>query len=94
MLCTSSGTLQVIETGIGKIARPKNIWIVPGMRETRSGKIVRGVIAATSNFADVGGITALPSPEMAGQIRHQVQAARRAHGDAPRELTGVGIAAL
>ena len=31
---------------IGKIARPKNVWIVPDMPKTRSGKIMRRVIAA------------------------------------------------
>jgi acetyl-CoA synthetase len=76
-----------IETDIGKIARPKNIWIVPDMPKTRSGKIMRRVIAATSNFADVGDITTLANPEVVDQIRRQVQAAKRAHGDAPRELT-------
>jgi hypothetical protein len=41
------------------------------------------VIAATSGFADADDITTLASPEVVGQTRHQMQAARRAHGDAP-----------
>ena len=36
---------KAIETVIGKIARPKNVWIVPDMPKTRSGKIMRRVIA-------------------------------------------------
>ena len=36
---------KAIETEIGKIARPKNVWIVPDMPKTRSGKIMRRVIA-------------------------------------------------
>jgi acetyl-CoA synthetase len=76
-----------IETDIGKIARPKNIWIVPDMPKTRSGKIMRRVIAATSNFADVGDITTLANPEVVEQIRHQVQTAKHARGEVPRELT-------
>ncbi|HEY1625781.1 MAG TPA: acetate--CoA ligase [Streptosporangiaceae bacterium] len=76
-----------IETDIGKIARPKNIWIVPDMPKTRSGKIMRRVIAATSNFADVGDITTLANPEIVDQIRHQVQNAKHARGEVPRELT-------
>jgi acetyl-CoA synthetase len=83
-----------IETDIGKIARPANIWIVPDMPKTRSGKIMRRVIAATSNFADVGDITTLANPEIVEQIRHQVQAAKLAHGDAPRELTEAELAEL
>jgi acetyl-CoA synthetase len=78
---------KAIETDIGKIARPANIWIVPDMPKTRSGKIMRRVIAATSNFADVGDITTLANPEVVDQIRHQVQTAKIAHGDAPRPLT-------
>jgi acetyl-CoA synthetase len=78
---------QAIERDIGKIARPKNIWIVPDMPKTRSGKIMRRVIAATSNFADVGDITTLANPEVVEQIRHQVQNAKHAKGEVPRELT-------
>jgi len=76
-----------IETDIGKIARPKNIWIVPDMPKTRSGKIMRRVIAATSNFADVGDITTLANPEVVEKIRHQVQNAKHAKGEVPRELS-------
>jgi acetyl-CoA synthetase len=78
---------EAIEHDIGKIARPKNIWIVPDMPKTRSGKIMRRVIAATSNFADVGDITTLANPEVVEKIRHQVQSAKLAHGEVPRELT-------
>jgi hypothetical protein len=42
---------EAIDHEIGKIARPKHVWIVPGMPKTRSGKIMRRVIAAASNFA-------------------------------------------
>jgi acetyl-CoA synthetase len=74
---------KAIETDIGKIARPQNIWIVPDMPKTRSGKIMRRVIAATSNFADVGDITTLANPEIVEQIRHQVQNAKHARGGPP-----------
>src|SRR6266568_4954707 len=77
-----------IETEIGKIARPKNVWIVPDMPKTRSGKIMRRVIAAVSNFADIGDVTTLANPEVVDGIRHQVQTAKLAKGDTPRELTG------
>jgi acetyl-CoA synthetase len=76
-----------IETDIGKIARPKNIWIVPDMPKTRSGKIMRRVIAATSNFTDTGDITTLANPEIVEKIRQQVQGAKVARGEVPRELS-------
>jgi acetyl-CoA synthetase len=76
-----------IESQIGKIARPKEVWIVPDMPKTRSGKIMRRVIAATSNFADIGDITTLANPEIVDTIRHQVQHEKVARGEVPRELT-------
>jgi acetyl-CoA synthetase len=78
---------KTIETVIGKIARPKNVWIVPDMPKTRSGKIMRRVIASVSNFADVGDVTTLANPEVVEQIRHRVQSAKVAKGEVPRELT-------
>jgi acetyl-CoA synthetase len=79
--------IKAIETEIGKIARPKHVWIVPDMPKTRSGKIMRRVIAAVSNFTDVGDVTTLANPEVVDGIRHQVQSAKMARGDVPRELT-------
>ena len=78
---------KAIETEIGKIARPKNVWIVPDMPKTRSGKIMRRVIASISNFADVGDVTTLANPEIVDDIRHQVQSAKVASDDVPRDLT-------
>ncbi len=40
---------KAIETMIGKIARPRRILIVPDMPKTRSGKLMRRVLAALSN---------------------------------------------
>jgi acetyl-CoA synthetase len=78
---------KAIETEIGKIARPKSIWIVPDMPKTRSGKIMRRVIASVSNFTDVGDTSTLANPEIVDSIRHQVQSAKVASGEVPRELT-------
>jgi acetyl-CoA synthetase len=63
------------------------VWIVPDMPKTRSGKIMRRVIAAVSNFTDVGDVTTLANPEIVDGIRHQVQSAKLATGEVPRELT-------
>jgi len=54
---------------IGPIARPKNVWFVPDMPKTRSGKIMRRVLAAISNKQDVGDLTTLANPEVVGQIQ-------------------------
>src|SRR6266851_1953457 len=66
-----------IETIIGKIARPKTIHIVPDMPKTRSGKIMRRVLAAISNQMDTGDITTLANPDIVEQIRIQVQGRSR-----------------
>ena len=63
------------------------MWIVPDMPKTRSGKIMRRVIAGISNFTDVGDVSTLANPEIVDHIRHRIQAAKLARGQAPRELT-------
>jgi acetyl-CoA synthetase len=78
---------KAIETEIGKIARPKNVWIVPDMPKTRSGKIMRRVIAGISNFTDVGDVSTLANPEIVDEIREQVQSEKVARGEVPRELS-------
>ena len=78
---------RAIDTEIGKIARPKNVWVVADMPKTRSGKIMRRVIASISNFADVGDVTTLANPEIVEDIRHHVQSEKVARGESPRKLT-------
>jgi acetyl-CoA synthetase len=65
--------VHAIETEIGKIARPSAVRIVPDMPKTRSGKIMRRVLASISNTMDVGDITTLANPDVVEQIRVQVQ---------------------
>jgi acetyl-CoA synthetase len=65
--------ISTIETMIGKIARPKKIHMVPDMPKTRSGKIMRRVLAAISNNLDTGDITTLANPDIVAQIRELVQ---------------------
>jgi acetyl-CoA synthetase len=85
---------KTIETEIGKIARPKNVWIVPDMPKTRSGKIMRRVIAGISNFADVGDVSTLANPEIVEEIREQVQSEKVARGELPRELSEKELAEI
>jgi acetyl-CoA synthetase len=65
--------IAAIETMIGKIARPKAVHIVPDLPKTRSGKIMRRILAAISNTMDTGDVTTLANPEIVEQIRRQVQ---------------------
>jgi acetyl-CoA synthetase len=58
---------------IGKIARPKSVYVVPDLPKTRSGKIMRRVLAAISNSMDTGDVTTLANPEIVEIIRLEVQ---------------------
>ena len=76
--CKTSKKIKInvsksIETMIGKIARPKHVYIVPDMPKTRSGKIMRRVLAAISNGTDVGDVTTLANPDIVEEIHEMVQ---------------------
>ena len=58
---------------IGKIAKPRKVWIVKDMPKTRSGKIMRRVLGALSNKTDVGNVMTLANPEIVEEIRAMVQ---------------------
>jgi acetyl-CoA synthetase len=76
-----------IEKDIGKIAKPKNVWVVPDMPKTRSGKIMRRVIASISNFTDVGDVSTLANPDIVEEIQEQVQSAKKEKEDVPKDLS-------
>jgi acetyl-CoA synthetase len=65
--------VSAIEHHIGKIARPKNVYIVPDMPKTRSGKLMRRVLSSISNRKDTGDVSTLANPGVVLQIREQVQ---------------------
>src|ERR1700690_1407494 len=82
---------KVIETMIGKIARPKHIHIVPDMPKTRSGKLMRRVLAALSNNMNTGDITTLANPDVVENIRELVQGKEAvALTDGPEDLKRFG----
>ncbi|MDM8555093.1 acetate--CoA ligase [Desulfococcaceae bacterium HSG7] len=63
----------VIVDEIGAIARPRNVWIVPDMPKTRSGKIMRRVLGSISNKTDVGDVMTLANPEIVEEVTKMVQ---------------------
>jgi acetyl-CoA synthetase len=69
----SDKVIMALETMIGKIARPRKVNIVPDMPKTRSGKLMRRVLAAISNQKDTGDITTLANPDVVSLIREMVQ---------------------
>ena len=65
--------IQAIEYNIGKIARPGHVYIVPDMPKTRSGKIMRRVLAAISNGEDIGDVTTLANASVVDEVLEMVQ---------------------
>ncbi|MEA3428173.1 MAG: acetate--CoA ligase [Thermodesulfobacteriota bacterium] len=57
---------------IGKIARPRKVWLVSDMPKTRSGKIMRRVLGAISNKKDVGDVSTLANPAIVDEIKKKV----------------------
>ena len=74
---------NTIRTTIGPIASPAHVWVTNDLPKTRSGKIMRRVIAAVSNFIDVGDTTTLANPEVVEEVRVQVQSAKVKLGKVP-----------
>ena len=64
---------DTISTEIGKIAKPRHVWIVTDMPKTRSGKIMRRVLGAISNNQDVGDVTTLANPEIVEEIKKMAE---------------------
>ena len=73
----ASEITSTLETMIGKFARPKSVHIVPDLPKTRSGKIMRRVLAAISNSIDTGDVTTLANPDIVEVIWKEV------HGQKP-----------
>src|SRR6266700_1712107 len=84
--------IKANEEVIGKIARPKHVYIVPDMPKTRSGKIMRRVLAAISNRRDVGDVTTLANPDVVEQIRIMVQGkdAAKTQEELPEDIAKFG----
>jgi acetyl-CoA synthetase len=85
--------IKANEEVIGKIARPKHVYIVPDMPKTRSGKIMRRVLAAISNRRDVGDVTTLANPDVVEQIRVMVQGKDKVpttQGQLPEDIAKYG----
>lgn len=82
---------KAIETIIGKIARPKHVHIVPDMPKTRSGKLMRRILASISNRMNTGDITTLANPDVVEKVRELVQGKEPvAVTDGPEDLKHFG----
>ena len=76
---------KTINELIGPIARPAHVWVTTDLPKTRSGKIMRRVVAAISNFMDPGDTTTLANPEIVEEIDRQVREAKVGMGIVPED---------
>jgi acetyl-CoA synthetase len=63
---------DAVVSEISPIARPAHVWIVPDMPKTRSGKIMRRVLAAISSGQETGDVSTLANPEVVDELRQMV----------------------
>lgn len=65
---------KAVRSIIGPIATPAHVYIVPDMPKTRSGKIMRRILACISNNReDLGDISTLVNPAVVEEIKEIVQ---------------------
>jgi acetyl-CoA synthetase len=60
---------EAVVTEISPIARPRKVWLVSDMPKTRSGKIMRRVLASISSGQDAGDVSTLANPEVVEELR-------------------------
>ncbi len=58
---------------LGPIAKPKEIYIVPDLPKTRSGKIMRRILASITNQMEMGDVTTLANAEVVESIRKMAE---------------------
>ena len=62
---------------IGKIARPRQIMIVPELPKTRSGKIMRRLLRDVAEKRELGDVTTLADPTVVNAIGDQMKDAKQ-----------------
>ncbi len=67
----SQKIMDAIVREIGPIARPRQVWVVPDLPKTRSGKIMRRILASISDHREIGDVTTLSNPEVV-EVIHQL----------------------
>lgn len=67
--------VEALEREIGPIARPAEVYVLPTMPRTRSGKIVRRLLAELVTTGEAAGdVTGLEDPEVLVRIREALRA--------------------
>ncbi len=67
--------IKHVSKEISPIARPDHLIFVPDLPKTRSGKIMRRVMAALVKGEPAGDITTLANPEVVSEVKHLIEEA-------------------
>jgi acetyl-CoA synthetase len=75
---TKNKIIAAVREVISPIATPDEIWCVPGLPKTRSGKIMRRILRkiAESEYESVGDVTTLAEPSVVEAIISRVRRGR------------------
>jgi len=63
---------------MGAIATPQDVYFVTRLPKTRSGKIMRRVLAAVASGSDVGDVSTLEDEASVEEVRHAYEDLRKA----------------
>ena len=58
-----------VESAIGGVATPETVVFTPELPKTRSGKVMRRLLAAVANGEEPGDLSALRNPEILGELQ-------------------------
>ena len=62
---------------VGAIATPDEVYFVPQLPKTRSGKVLRRVLKAIANGADIGDLTTLEDKSSMEEVIKSYQEAKK-----------------
>ena len=65
--------VQQVEKGIGKIARPSEIYFVKELPKTRSGKIMRRILRKLFSKEEMGDLSTLANPQSVEELKKIIQ---------------------
>ncbi|GAB2462810.1 acetate--CoA ligase [Xylanimonas ulmi] len=68
-----------VAVAIGPVAKPRHVVVVPELPKTRSGKILRRLLAQLWDGQELGDTTSLQNPWAVGEVRAAVTAHRGGH---------------
>jgi propionyl-CoA synthetase len=64
--------MKLVDSQLGAVARPSQIFVVSALPKTRSGKLLRRALQAVCEKRDPGDLTTMEDPGVLEQVKQQV----------------------